>query len=60
MDSVPLLHIHSDNKTLDRGLPRFYDCIDDAIDHSVKKQKHPYFEDELILKQVLGCYYKTL
>ena len=58
-DSVPLLRIHSDNKTLDRGLPRFYDCIDNAIDHSVKKQKDPYFKAEPTLNEVLGCYYKN-
>jgi hypothetical protein len=58
-DSVRLLRIHSDNKTLDRGLPRFYDCIDNAIDHSVKKQKDPYFKAEPTLNEVLGCYYKN-
>jgi len=58
-DAVPLLRIHSDNKTLDRGLPHFYDCIDNAIDHSVKKQKDPYFKSEPTLNEVLKCYYKT-
>jgi hypothetical protein len=58
-DAVPLLRIHSDNKTLDRGLPLFYDCIDNAIDHSVKKQKDPYFKNEPTLNEVLKCYYKT-
>jgi hypothetical protein len=56
---VPLLKIHSDNKTLDRGLPRFYDCIDNAVDHSVKKQKDPYFKAEPTLNEVLKCYYET-
>lgn len=50
-DSVPLLRIHSDNKTLDRGLPHFYDCIDNAVDHSVKT--------EPTLNEVLKCYNKT-
>ena len=58
-DAVPLLRIHSDNKTLDRGLPHFYDCIDNAVDHSVKKQKDPYFKSEPTLNEVLKCYYKT-
>jgi hypothetical protein len=58
-DSVPLLRIHSDNKTLDRGLPHFYDCIDNAVDHSVKTQKDPYFKSEPTLNEVLKCYNKT-
>ncbi|MEP6575533.1 MAG: hypothetical protein ABJB85_03815 [Nitrososphaerota archaeon] len=58
-DAVPLLRIHSDNKTLDRGLPHFYDCIDNAVDHSVKKQKDPYFKSEPTLNEVLKCCYKT-
>ena len=58
-DSVPLLRIHSDNKTLDRGLPHFYDCIDNAVDHSVKTQKDPYFKAEPTLNEVLKCYNKT-
>ena len=58
-DSVPLLRIHSDNKTLDRGLPHFYDCIDNAVDHSVKTQKDHYFKSEPTLNEVLKCYDKT-
>ncbi len=58
-DSVPLLRIHSDNKTLDRGLPHFYDCIDNAVDHGVKTQKDPYFKSEPTLNEVLKCYNKT-
>ena len=56
---MPLLKIRSDNKTLDRGLPRFYDCIDNAVDDSVKKQKDPYFKSEPTLNEVLKCYYET-
>ena len=58
-DSVPMLRIHSDNKTLDRGLPHFYDCIDNAVDHSLKTQKDPYFKSEPTLNEVLKCYDKT-
>ncbi len=56
---MPLLKIRSDNKTLDRGLPQFYDCIDNAVDHSVKKQKDPYFKAEPTLNEIIKCYYGT-
>ena len=53
------LQIHSDNSIVDRCLPRFYDCIDNAVDHSVKKQKDPYFRTQHTLNEVLKCYYET-
>ena len=34
--AVSLIPIKSDNVTLDRGLPKFYNCIEQAVKHSVK------------------------
>ena len=39
----------SDNKTLDLGLPRFCDCIDNTVDHGVKKKKDPSLKRSLLL-----------
>ena len=34
--AVSLIPIKSDNVTLDRGLPKFNNCIEQAVKHSVK------------------------
>ncbi len=59
-DSVKLLRIHSDNSTLNHGLPKFYNCIEQAVKHSVNKQKDSYFKTEPTKNEVIKCYYKVL
>lgn len=58
--SVPLLRIHSGNATLDQELPKFYTCIDQAVKHSVKKEKDPYFKTEPTKNEVIKCYYDNM
>jgi hypothetical protein len=56
-DAVPLIKIHSDNKTLDHKLPKFYSCIEKSVKHSIKEQKDPYFKAEPTQNEVIKCYY---
>lgn len=58
--AVSLIPIKSDNVTLDRGLPKFYNCIEQAVKHSVNTQKDPYFKAEPTKNEVIKCYYKVL
>ena len=58
--TVSLIPIKSDNVTLDRGLPKFYNCIEQAVKHSVNTQKDPYFKAEPTKNEVIKCYYKVL
>ncbi|MBA3749602.1 MAG: hypothetical protein H0X03_01655 [Nitrosopumilus sp.] len=53
---VDLIEINSGNSTLDNNLPKFYDCIDEAIDSSKDTQKDPYFENEPTKNEVITCY----
>lgn len=56
-DAVPLIKIHSGNKTLDHELPKFYSCIEKSVKHSIKEQKDPYFRAEPTQNEVIKCYY---
>ena len=56
-DAVPLIKIHSGNKTLDHELPKFYNCIEKSVKHSIKEQKDPYFKAEPTQNEVIKCYY---
>ena len=44
--AVPLIPIQTGNVTLDKGLPVFYDCIDEKIDNSKGVEADNYFEKE--------------
>ena len=57
--AVPLLTIESGNHTLDKFLPKFYDCIEDAVKSSKDDQKDPYFKDEPTRNEVVNCYADT-
>jgi hypothetical protein len=59
-DSVSLLPLSSGNDTLDRNLPTFYDCIDDAVKKSKNEQKDPYFKSEPTRNEVVQCYDKVI
>ncbi|WP_134482772.1 hypothetical protein [Candidatus Nitrosocosmicus franklandus] len=54
--AVDLIPIQSGNATLDKGLPEFYDCIDDKIDESKGVGVDPYFEKEPTKHEVSTCY----
>jgi hypothetical protein len=54
--AVDLIEINSGNKTLDEGLPLFYDCIDKKIDASKDEQEDSYFEKEPTKNEVKTCY----
>ena len=57
--AVPLIPIQSGNSTLDKGLPVFYDCIDEKIDNSKGAEEDDYFEKEPTKHEVTTCYEET-
>ena len=57
--AVPLIPIQSGNSTLDKGLPVFYDCIDEKIDNSKGAEEDDYFEKEPTKNEVTSCYEET-
>ena len=54
--AVDLIPIQTGNTTLDKGLPGFYDCIDEKIDESKGVEADPYFEKEPTKHEVTTCY----
>ena len=54
--AVPLIPIQTGNATLDKGLPVFYDCIDEKIDNSKGVEEDNYFEKEPTKNEVTTCY----
>jgi hypothetical protein len=54
--AVDLIPIQTGNATLDKGLPEFYDCIDEKIDASKGVEEDPYFEKEPTKHEVSTCY----
>jgi hypothetical protein len=54
--AVDLIPIQTGNATLDKGLPGFYDCIDEKIDESKGVEADPYFEKEPTKHEVTTCY----
>ncbi len=55
--AVDLIPIKTGNETLNRSLPVFYECIDEAIDASEDApQQASYFEGEPTKNEVRGCY----
>ena len=57
--AVDLIELNSGNSTLDKNLPLFYDCIDEAVDSSENTEEDPYFKDEPTKNEVVSCYYQT-
>jgi hypothetical protein len=57
--AVDLIELNSGNSTLDKNLPLFYDCIDEAVDSSKNTEEDPYFKDEPTKNEVVSCYYQT-
>ena len=55
--AVDLIPINTGNETLNRSLPVFYECIEEAVDASEDApQQSSYFEDEPTKNEVRGCY----
>ena len=57
--AVDLIPIQTGNATLDKGLPEFYDCIDEKIDESKGVGVDSYFEKEPTKNEVSTCYKET-
>ena len=54
--AVPLIPIQTGNATLDKGIPVFYDCIEEAVDESFSEQEPNYFHEEPTKTEVNNCY----
>ena len=55
--AVDLIPIITGNETLDRSLPVFYECIEEAVDASVNApEQASYFEDEPTKNEMRDCY----
>ena len=54
--AVPLIPIQTGNATLDKGIPVFYDCIEEAVDESFSEQEPNYFHEEPTKTEVNSCY----
>jgi hypothetical protein len=54
--AVPLIPIQTGNATLDKGIPMFYDCIEEAVDESFSEQEPNYFHEEPTKTEVNSCY----
>ena len=54
--AVPLIPLTSGNVTLDKGIPKFYKCIEDEIDASKNVNDAPYFKKEPTKDEVFKCY----
>src|SRR6476620_7150488 len=57
--AVPLIPLTSSNVTLDKGIPKFYKCIEDEIDASKNVNDDPYFKKEPTKDEVFKCYGAT-
>lgn len=58
--AVPLIQINTGNSDLNKELPLFYDCIDDAVDNSLSGTEPNYFKKEPTRAEVRGCYEDTI
>lgn len=53
---VPLIPLTSGNVTLDTSIPRFNECLEDAIESSKNINDDSYFEKEPTKDEVFKCY----
>jgi hypothetical protein len=58
--AVPLIPINTGNSILNKELPLFYDCIDEAVDNSLSSTEPNYFKKEPTRAEVRGCYEATI
>lgn len=54
--AVPLIPLTSGNITLDIGIPKFNECIEDEIEASKNVNDDPYFEKEPTKNEVFKCF----
>ena len=54
--AVPLIPLTSGNATLDTGIPKFNECLEDEIEASKNVNDDPYFEKEPTKDEVFKCY----
>lgn len=54
--AVPLIPLTSGNVTLDTGIPKFNECIEDEIEASKNVNDDSYFEKEPTKDEVSKCY----
>ena len=54
--AVPLIPLTSGNVTLNIGIPKFNECIEDEIDASMNVNDDPYFKKEPTKDEVFKCY----
>lgn len=54
--AVPLIPLTSGNVTLDAGMPKFNECLEDAIESSKNVNDDSYFENEPTKDEVFKCY----
>jgi hypothetical protein len=54
--AVPLIPLTSGNITLDSGIPKFNECIEDEIEASKNVNDDPYFEKEPTKNEVFKCF----
>jgi hypothetical protein len=57
--AVPLIPLTSGNVTLDTGIPKFNECLEDAIESSKNVNDDSYFEKEPTKDEVFKCYEMT-
>jgi hypothetical protein len=54
--AVPLIPLTSGNVTLDTGIPKFNECLEDEIEASKNVNDDSYFEKEPTKDEVFKCY----
>lgn len=54
--AVPLIPLTSGNVTLDTGIPKFNECIENEIEASKNVNDDSYFEKEPTKDEVFKCY----
>jgi hypothetical protein len=54
--AVPLIPLTSGNATLNTGIPKFNECLEDEIEASKNVNDDPYFEKEPTKDEVFKCY----
>lgn len=59
-EAVPLIPINTGNPDLNKELPLFYDCIEEAVDNSLSSTEPNYFKKEPTRAEVRGCYEHTI
>lgn len=54
--AVPLIPLTGGNVTLNKGIPKFYNCIEKEVRVSKNVNDDPYFKSEPTKAEVFKCY----